>query len=393
MKTKYTIARVALMVGLLLLLLATLPLLGCAPETGEAATVTLGKIGPLSGGVAFVGKEALNGMIMAAEQINAAGGFKAAGKKYNIKIESYDDEATPAKAVAGFQRLKQQFDTPAVLVDLSGSTLAMMETNEQAGVLIASTGADPRITEKGNKLVMRVNSPASVSAKVQGEASVKALGKIKMATINDTSDWGKAFNKIYTDTVKAGGIQIVAEEWIDEKTQTDFYPQLTKIKATGPAALFMIAHDDAGALIIKQTRELGMKIPIVLVYGFSSKGIKMAGPENLESCIYAIDVFDQPQNYPAVAKYKEDFKKRFGTDAAIFGTGAYEFVQTMKRAMERAGTVTDAAKIREAWFKVIPLPNDVTVLGTTSVTPGGDAVTTFGMGRWESGKLVEIKLK
>lgn len=353
----------------------------------DAGMVNVAQIGPLSGGIAFVGTVALNSMKLAAEEINNAGGFKVGGKTYKFNIIGYDSEANPAKAVAGMKKLKSQYDLKFAFTLISGSTLAMLEQNEQMDVFIITAGQDPRITKKGNKLVVRLNSPATVAAKLQGESTLKVLGKIKFATLCDTGDWGRAYQAIFSKVMTDGGATLVGEEWIDERTDTDFYPQLTKIKGMNVDAFFMAAHDDAGALIIKQTRELGMKIPIIIVHGFSSKGLKMAGQANLEGCLYAPAAWDLPEKHPGIPKYMEAYKKKFKKDTAIFGTGGYDGIYSLMEAMKSAGTVSETKKIRQAFLKTV-LPADICTICSTGYTSEGDAMQPVATGRFVNGKLV-----
>ena len=381
---KKSFVKGAILTGMVLSLLI-LPL--GSVFAGKAEMVNVAQIAPLSGGIAFVGVVALNSMKLAAEEINNAGGFKVGGKNYKFNIIGYDSEANPAKAVAGMKKLKSQHDLKFAFTLISGSTLAMLEQNEKMDVFIITAGQDPRITKKGNKLVVRLNSPASVAASLQAKSALKALGPIKFATLCDTGDWGRAYQGIFSKIFKEGGAKLVAEEWIDERTDTDFYPQLTKIKGKKVNAFFMAAHDDAGALIIKQTRELGMKIPIIIVHGFSSKGIKMAGSKNLEGCLFAPAAWDLQDGYPGIGKYKESYKKKFKKDTAIFGTGGYDGIYILKAAMEKAGTVSDTKKIRQAFLKTV-LPKDICTICSTGYSSDGDAFQPVSTGRFINGKLV-----
>src|SRR5262249_2139720 len=77
--------------------------------------VKIGYSGPLSGGAALYGKNVLDGMQMAASEINAAG-FEVAGKKYKLEIVSLDDKYNPSETAINAQRLVQEHRTPAILV-------------------------------------------------------------------------------------------------------------------------------------------------------------------------------------------------------------------------------------------------------------------------------------
>ena len=82
---------------------------GCGEKAGE--TVKIGAIGPLSGAVAVYGVDCLNGINLAAEEINAAGGIN--GKK--IEIVSEDDEGNPEKSVNAYKKIVTQKKTKLIV--------------------------------------------------------------------------------------------------------------------------------------------------------------------------------------------------------------------------------------------------------------------------------------
>lgn len=122
---------------------------------GYGETVSIGYTGPLSGGAAKYGKNCLNGLEMAAEDINAAGGVKVAGKSYQFKIESFDDRYKPADTVANARRMIVRNKPPVIFCPHSGGILGMMKFNEKEGFLIGGYTTYPAIVKLGNKLIFR----------------------------------------------------------------------------------------------------------------------------------------------------------------------------------------------------------------------------------------------
>ena len=92
--------------------------------------VKIGYSGPLSGGAALYGKNVLDGMQMAVNEINATG-LEVAGKKYKLEIVALDDKYNPSETAINAQRLVQEHKTPAILVPHSGGSFAVQTTNEQ----------------------------------------------------------------------------------------------------------------------------------------------------------------------------------------------------------------------------------------------------------------------
>ena len=117
--------------------------------------VKIGFSGPLSGGAALYGKNVLDGMQLAVNEINAQG-LEVAGKKYKLEIVSLDDKYNPSETAINAQRLVQQYKTPAILVPHSGGSLALQVNNEQNKYLLLSYTSVPQVTARGNKLTLRI---------------------------------------------------------------------------------------------------------------------------------------------------------------------------------------------------------------------------------------------
>ncbi|MFF2857523.1 ABC transporter substrate-binding protein, partial [Peribacillus sp. NPDC058002] len=86
--------------------------------------VNIGFSGPLSGAAALYGKRTLNGVEMAVNEINDAGGFEVDGKKYTLNLVSLDDKYLPNETGSNAKRLIQEYDTPIIFTPHSGGVLA-----------------------------------------------------------------------------------------------------------------------------------------------------------------------------------------------------------------------------------------------------------------------------
>ena len=93
---------------------ATALAMGMAGAVQAAEKVNIGFTGPLSGGAALYGENTLEGLRMAAEEINAGGGIDVDGTSYEINIVSLDDMYSPSRAAVNGKRLVQQYSTPIV---------------------------------------------------------------------------------------------------------------------------------------------------------------------------------------------------------------------------------------------------------------------------------------
>ena len=227
--------------------------------------------------------------MIAAKEINDEGGVTVAGKKYKIVIQSYDDQGVAAKAVAGMERLKDKYNVPVIIQNISGSVMAMLERNEKMGILLIGFFKIPEATKKGNKLVLRHQQTIDDDAMGLAKETVNILKAKTYAMISDTGDYGKTSVKAYQQAFEKLGIKLVANEWLDRRTQTDFRGQLTKIKAANPDVIMLSAYDEASAGVIKQAHELQIKMPFAVSTGFAATGEKITGPDLIEGYLRRIE--------------------------------------------------------------------------------------------------------
>ena len=116
-------------------LAATVALAFSASGALAQEVLKIGLTAPLSGGAALYGKNVLNGLNLAAKEINAQG-LTVGGKKYTVEIVALDDKYSPAEAAINARRLKQQHETAVIYVPHSGGAFALQAFNQQENFLL-----------------------------------------------------------------------------------------------------------------------------------------------------------------------------------------------------------------------------------------------------------------
>jgi len=376
-------------VSVFLLLLTVIIFQGVA----LADEINIGFSGPLTGPAAFIGIDSLHGAQICAKEINDAGGVVVAGKKYNVVIRSYDDEGVGAKAVAGMQKLKDRYNIAVLNQNISGSVAACVEQNEKIGVLIIGYFKHPTITNRGNKLLLRQEITAAEEARYTVEGTVKILKPKTYAMLLDVGDYGKGYHAVYKEQFEKMGVKLVATEWLDMRTQTDFRGQLTTIRAANPDVIMIVAYDEATAGAIKQAHELNIKTPFVTATGFQDMGIKLTGPKLIEGYLKP---FAYHSVYPpplAVARYRNELYPKMGwkEPAGPYGLGVYQQMHTIIKAMQIAETTTDAMKIRQAVPKTVPMDEKYNTMAVSGWKDNGDAICRYFMGRFKDGRAVLVE--
>lgn len=313
---------------------------GCAGK--ESDTIKIGGIFPLSGKVAVYGVECRQGIELAVEEINAAGGVN--GKM--IELISEDDEGNPEKSVNAYKKLTTKDRVNVIIGSLtSGCTNAIASlAQSQKKLIIAPAATAPAITENGD-YVFRACFTDPFQGTVGGRFVIESLGLKKAAVLYDIgNDYSVGLYENFKAAIEAGGGEIVdAESYsTDDK---DFYAQLTKIKNANPEVVYLPDYYATVALIVKQLRSQGINTPIVGADGWD--GITSnAGDEVLNgyySNHYASDSTD-----PKVVEFVKAYEAKYKSLPASFAALGYDSMYMLKDALLRASDYTDATSIRDA---------------------------------------------
>jgi len=306
-------------------------------EAPKAAgdTIKIGFLGALTGDVAMFGKPTLEGMKMAAEDLNAAGGVL--GKK--IEIVEADNRGDKQEGASVTQKLISRDNVIAIVGDpTTGITKVAAPIAQKAQVLLISAGATgPGVVENGdfifrNTLLDSVAIPACI------DYFANDLKYKKVAIItSDNNDYSVGFSQTFRDAAKGKGIEIVSDEKVKDGDK-DFSGQVTNIKAKKPDVIFFSGYYTEGALIMKEARKQGVKANMFGGDGlFSPEFIKLGGSA-AEGSMSALG-FAPEQATPETAKFIEAFKKKFaGALPGLFDAQGYDGVMMIADAIKRANS-------------------------------------------------------
>lgn len=355
--------------------------------------VKIGYSGPLSGGAALYGKNVLDGMQMAINEINAQG-LEIGGKKYKLEVVALDDKYNPSETAINAQRLVQEHKTPTILVPHSGGSFAVQTTNEQQKYLLLSYTSVPQVTARGNKLTLRI--PPEFTSYIQPFIK-HAMGKYgkNLAIANADHDYAKAWTAAFKPAWEAAGGKIVAENPMSYNKATDFYSGVSRVIATKPDVMFIGGASEPTGLVVKQARELGFKGGFVIIDQAKMDEMSkvIGGYQSLEGSIGVLPLVDD-QTKDAKA-FVERFQKAYpGRTPSSEVSLNYTTVHATALAMKLAGTVSDAVAIRANLDKAMKqLPDAVNPHGLDGVDEKGGSLANTRVAVVEGGKVRERALR
>ena len=236
------------------------------PNAGIAAeTVKVGIVCELSGSGAPAGMRWERGILMAVDDINAAGGIL--GKQ--IETFSLDTKTEPAVSVAAMKKAIEKQPYVVMGTVYSSSTVVNMEVLQKAGIPQFTGSTAPPITQKGNPNIFRTDFSSEYVTQKMVKWITQSLGVKKMAYVYANDAMGKGLRDSLVPLLKEKGVEIVSEV-TTEVGQADFTGELARIKASGADTLFIHLHEEESGRMLPQVRELGL-----------GKTMKIVGVETL----------------------------------------------------------------------------------------------------------------
>ena len=354
--------------------------------------VKIGYSGPLSGGAALYGKNVLDGMNMAAGEINAAG-LEIGGKKFKLEVIALDDRYNPSETAINAQRLVQQHQTPVILVPHSGGIFALQTTNEAQKYLLLAYSSVPQITATNNKLTLRI--PPEYTSYIQPfvKHAMTKFGK-SLGIADADHDYAKAWNAAFKPAWLAAGGAVVADNPMSYNRAADFYSGVSRVLAAKPDVMFIGGASEPTGLVVKQARELGFKGGFVIIDQAKMDEVSKVsgGYASLEGAIGVLPMVDD--STPDAKAFVERFRKLFpGRDPSSEVSLNYTAVHAAVQAMKLAKTATDATAIRAQLNQAVktlkPVNNPNTLSG---VDEKGGSLADTRVGIVENGKVREVKL-
>jgi branched-chain amino acid transport system substrate-binding protein len=332
-------------------MICALALAGCPSKSGGGGgentnEIVVGEYGSLTGSEATFGQSTHNGVTMAVEEINAAGGIK--GKK--VRLVNYDDQGKTSEVGTAVTRLITQDKVLAVIGEVASSlSIAGGQIAQQHKTpMISPSSTNPKVTDVGD-YVFRVcfidPFQGYVMAKFATDPKDKnGLGIKNVAILIDQRQaYAQGLAKNFSDALtKLGGTISGTESY--QGGDQDFSAQLTKLKATNPEALYIPGYYTDVANVAKQARGLGITVP--LLGGDGWEGVLDVGSDALQNSYYS-NHYSSDEPRPEVRSFVEKYTAKHGKKPDSLAALGYDSMMLLKNAAERAPEITRTA-VRDA---------------------------------------------
>jgi branched-chain amino acid transport system substrate-binding protein len=354
-----------------------------AKSDSNSTEIVIGEFGSLTGTTATFGISTKNGIDMAIDEINKAGGLL--GKQVRVIVE--DDQGKPEEAQTVVTKLINKDQVVALLGEVASSrTMAAAPVAQQNGIpLISPSSTNPKVTQIGD-YIFRVCFIDPFQGFVMAKFATNTLKIKNVAILRDIkNDYSVGLADVFVANFKKMGGNIVANESYSEG-DTDFSAQLTSIKSRNPEAVFLPGYYTEVGLVARQAKSLGLTVPFLGGDGWDSPKLIEIGGAAVNGSYYS-NHFSVSDPDPTIQKFVSDYKARYSATPDALAGLAFDAANILFDAIKRANT-TDGAKVRDAIASTKEFPG---VTGKITIDQDRNAVKPAVVLQVKNGQLEYVE--
>jgi branched-chain amino acid transport system substrate-binding protein len=297
----------ALLGGSVVAGLAAIVAQGATQQRNAPMELKIGAAMALSGPWAVFDEPLLNGIKMAAKEIDDKGGVDGV----TVKLTYKDFQGDNTRQLADTQQMLDG-GVQVFIASNGGSLGANQLIVNKGGLILAGSGTDPENTERVGPreftVVFTDNQQAAAGAQYACSKGYRKAWVLGSPDSTYTGNMGAYFQDAFAHYCKG---KVVGKE-VYKIGQTDFGSQATKIQNANPkpdvifSAIFV---PDSGAFL-KALRSAGVKTPFLSTDGNDSPLLASSGGKAVSGTVFTTHGFPQPGSL--MAKFRESYTKIMG---------------------------------------------------------------------------------
>ena len=369
------------------ILIASLVIAGllsaCQQQNGGGDKVRVGVFMSTTGSTANFGISSVNGIKMAADEINKAGGIN--GKQVELLVQ--DDRSDASEAATIVTKFVTQDQVNAVIGEVASSrSIAAAPIAQNAKIpMLTPSSTNPEVTKKGDFIFRSCFIDPYQGAAI-AQFAAKTLGaKTAAIMVDRKNDYSTGLEKVITETFTRLGGKMVATQSYQEGDQ-DFNAQLTSLKGANPEVIFVPGYYNDVGLIAKQARDKGITVPLIGGDGWDSEQLYKIGGTALNGSFFT-NHYSPFDTAPNVVKFVNDYKSRYNSTPDALAATAYDAANIMFDAIKRSKSLS-GTDIRDALAATNAFPG---VTGTVTFNKQRDAVKPIVMIEIKDGGKYEVR--
>jgi branched-chain amino acid transport system substrate-binding protein len=364
----------------LLLVLATL---GC----GTAATeVQIGAILSMEGRAAPYGRSIWQGMQVAMDEINAAGGIDVGGSgtMLPLSIAMRDDQSDPEMAMRHAQELIELQVPVVIAADSSEIALAIAPLFQEAEIIFMSPSAStPKLSEEGDYIYRNFPSDA-LEAVNMATYIYNSAGIHEVAILGSQTEYGLGVKNAFISRFRMLGGTVTAQASFEAEAQ-DVSAQIAELADADFGGIYIAGYSSEVAIVARAVRDAGIDVPLFGTGAILAEELVELGGEAVEGLVFPSPLFDAESDIEESRRFVAAYQERFGESYDVYAAHGWDAVKIVAQAIQENGL-----RPEEIRFYLNAMNPFEGAAGTTSFDDKGDVRKFHRMFVIEGGIAVPV---
>ena len=295
-----------------------------------SAPVKIGVINSMTGPESPIGEDITNGIKIALEDLKAKG--------IEVEVVWEDDTGKPQVGLSALEKLATRDNVAGIVgAYTSAVTAAIAKSADRYKVpLVNPVASKDEITRQGYKWFFRVSATTADYASVLLDMATSFGQPKTLAILNENTDFGTSGARSAKEYAEKKGLKVVFNESYS-KGSPDYRSTLVNVRNANPDLVFMVSYVADAILLMRQSRELGLK-----PQAFLGAGAGFANSQFAKETEVSNGVFSSTQWTPAVSwtgskEFAQKYEKRYGKSASYHAATAYTAMWVLAQEASNAG--------------------------------------------------------
>ena len=343
--------------------------------------IKIGVFLPMTGNVSAFGQLEWLGIKTAHQMMG-----KILGREVKLILE--DTKSDQTEAAHAVERLIKQHQVVGIIGGaISGSALAGGAIAEKNGIPLISPSATNVLVTQDKKYVFRACFDDSFQSQVAARQARIAMGASTAAVVVDIAqaDYSVGLGNLFLKAFGEMGGKVLLTAYI-QTGDRDFRSQLSEVREANPDIIYVPNYYTENALLVKQARDLGMKMPILMADGAQVPTFIETGGKAVEGVYLTAHFNLEAVNTDLGRKYAATFKKNYDKDVDAFSALGADAYFILIGAIKRAKS-TEGAKVRTA---LTDTKNFKGVTGPIKINEDGNTTKRLVINRVKNGRFTYV---